>query len=126
MKPSTIMELAESSPETLLRELVWAKAFVEAAERALKTKMAKDGVKKIGNGPSMKLIKKTIKTLSSSKAASVLEDAGYDVLQLADVRLTEDGIKAALGVTEGNRVISILKEAGCYNEREIEYFGVKA
>ncbi len=126
MSTETIMEQAESNPEVLLRKLVWAKAFIEAAERALKTKMAKDGLRKIGTGPSMKLIKKTIKTLSSSKAAPVLEDAGYDVLQLSEVRLTEDGIKAALGVTEGNRVISILKEAGCYNEREIEYFGVKA
>ncbi len=124
----TLDEWIERDPGGVLAEIIHAKAFLLAAETSLKKRMIEKGEKKIvtTNGKAtMRHIKKKLKSLNASKSAAILEEAGYDVLALGEYRLTESSIKAALGVTEGAKVIKILKDAGCYNTREIEYFGIK-
>lgn len=122
----TIAEYVKRDPKHALEDYLAIKAAHDALFAELKCYVHDNGVLKTDGGAAMRKIKKKLKTLNGGRATPILEDAGYDILSMARMKIDEDSIKAAIGVTEGNRMLKVLREAGCYDERTIEYFGIKA
>lgn len=97
---------------------------VEALQTAAKKRIMKGGAYK-ANGVSARMIQKKIEKLDADKAESVLSDAGIDLLDVSNITLTEESIKSKLGEKQGNKVISLLKQAGAIKRFTTEYLRIQ-
>jgi hypothetical protein len=122
----TLLNYVQRDPSAALSDYLAIKAAHDALYDCLKCHVADHGPLKGKGSGSMRKIKKNLKTLNSKRAWKILEEAGLDVLSLANLKISEESIKQELGVKKGNELLKTLREAGCYDERTIEYYGIKA
>lgn len=120
------MDYVKRDPSAALSDYLMIKSVHDALFDALKCHVHDHGPLHGANGGVMRKIKKKLKSLNGNRAMKILEEAGLDTLSMSRLKLDEDSIKSALGVSEGNKVLKTLREAGCYDERSIEYYGIKA
>ena len=121
----TIYDWVQRDPQDALDSYFYVKAAHDALLEELKRKCHETGEIVSKSNAKMRKIKKKLKTLNESRAVDMLEASGYDPLSFARIRVDADSIKAKMGVTEGNKILKILKDGGCFDERTIEYYGFK-
>jgi hypothetical protein len=119
----TIREVIEDDPEAALRHLARMQMYTESFEKAVKEWAERNG-EYVSNNKSVKYQRRTrdYVKLDSEKAGAILEQQGFDLMDIADVRLTEESIKAKLGEVDGNKVISELIQAGAVKVNKITYW----
>lgn len=119
----TLLELVTNDPEATLRHLARMQMYVEALNEAVKTWALSKG-EYVSPNKTVKYQKRTrnIVNLDPEKAGPMLESQGYDLTDIAEVRLTEESIKAKLGELDGNKVISELISAGAVKNHTITYW----
>ena len=120
---STLENLVESNPEAALRHLARMQMYTEALEASVKKWAEKNG-EFVSKNKSVKYQRRTREyvKLDSEKAGDVLESQGFDLLDIAEVKLTEESIKAKLGEVDGNKVIAELVAAGAIKVNKITYW----
>lgn len=126
MNSKTIEELVDGNPQEAIRHLSRIEMYYEALKSAVHEWGRKNG-DFVSNNKDVKLQKRTRSTtkLDSEKAAEILESSGFDLMDIADIRITEEAIKAKLGEVDGNKVIAELISAGAIKTFKTEYWRIQ-
>lgn len=118
-----ISELVEKDPETWIRRAKLVEAYAVALKQAVESYGDRHGGYK-SDSVSLKKVKREQEKFDPAKAKRLLEEQGFDVLGLSEVKVTEDSIIASIGEEDGGKLISELKTMGASKSYTTEYWKV--
>jgi hypothetical protein len=126
MAANTIKEMVAEDPKGSIKRLYQLEMYVEALKKAVHEWADSNG-DFVSEDKSVKIQKRTRSsvTLDSAKASSILEEQGHDIMDICEIKLTEESIKAKLGEVDGSSVISGLMAAGAYKKYTNSYWRIQ-
>lgn len=105
----------------MLLKLNQAQMYVQALQAACKQYAQSNGPVKTSR-VSYKKISRKFQQIDTQKAEQIINQAGFQLIDIAKVELTQDSIIAKLGKEKGNKVISQLKQAGAVRSFSKQYW----
>lgn len=126
MTSKTIKELVEGNPADAIRHFCRMEMYMETLKKAIHEWGDANG-DYVSSNKDVKLQRRTRSniTLDSNKASEILENQGHDIMDICEIKLTEESIKAKLGEVDGAKVIAELMSAGAYKKYTNTYWRIQ-